>query len=117
MQKEPPDYPRKIELLEASVAHQVAVGDKRESEKARLLQRNRRLIGIVEELTSEKQVLLAEKQVWAEERFLLLEQVDLCKAIQQARQISEDANEATAILHAIIFHDRDSKRQKTTTAA
>jgi hypothetical protein len=113
MPRETPDYPRKIELLEASVAHNSVRSDMEERKRAQLLHENLRLARIVEELTEEKQAHITEKQVWADERALLKEQVDLCKAINKAHQIAEDAHESTAILHAMIFHDRESKRQKT----
>lgn len=120
----PQDYQNEIKSLRAALAHKTALCDKVEGQKAYQTREIRRLSRELEEQTElntqlreEKAVLhntqIQEKQAWIREKVTLLEQVDLCKALTQAKQICDSAQETSAIFTSMIEQERASKRQRT----
>jgi hypothetical protein len=109
-----PDYQKEIEMLKQKLAHKTALCDKIEGQKAYQTREIRKQAMEIDGLRDEKIIHQMEKQAWMSEKASLLEQVDLCKAITQAKQMSEAAQEATAVLASMITSDRMSKRTRNT---
>jgi hypothetical protein len=109
-----PDYQKEIEMLKQKLAHKTALCDKIEGQKAYQTREIRKQAMEIDGLRDEKIIHQMEKQAWMSEKASLLEQVDLCKAITQAKQMSEAAQEATAVLSSMITSDRMSKRTRNT---
>ena len=113
--KEIADYQKEIEQLKHKLAHKTALLDKLEVEKeyhTRLLNQKDVLIAKLEEDQCNH---VKEKHAWAHREAALLEQVDLCKAITQAKKMTEDAQEDLSVLEELIksvYSERNSKRQR-----
>jgi hypothetical protein len=101
-----PDYQKEIELLKQKLAHKTALCDKIEGQKAYQTREIRKQAMEIDELKDERIVHMQERQVWANEKAALLEQVDLCKAITQAKRMTEAAQETAAILSSMISSKR-----------
>ena len=104
-----PDYQKEIALLKSQLAHKTALCDRIEGQKAYQTREINKVNGEKEALTRENKRLAAQLQenidTWTKEKFILTEQVDLCKSIGQARQITEE-------LVAFLCEERESKRQR-----
>jgi hypothetical protein len=103
-----PDYQKEIEQLKQKLAHKTALCDKIEGQKAYQTREIRKQAMEIDTLKDERLIHIMEKKAWVDEKAILLEQVDLCKAITQAKQMTE----AAQALSAMIVSERDSKRQR-----
>ena len=103
------DYQREIEMLKSGMDYKTAMCAELREQKAHQTSR------LAMEITQLKQELsnhAKEKADWIIERNLLLEQVDLCKAIKQAKQTTDGVNVIVSTLESMITQDRAAKRQK-----
>ncbi len=114
-----PDYQKEIEILKANLAHKTALCDKIEGQKAyktRIINQQDATIAKMEE---EQHNHIKEKQAWTLREAALLEQIDLCKAVTQAKQMTEDIKQEREIMSihvelftSIINEKRDNKRPR-----
>ena len=104
-----PDYQKEIALLKSQLAHKTALCDRIEGQKAYQTREINKVNGEKDALTRENKRLAAQLQenidTWTKEKFVLTEQVDLCKSIGQARQITEE-------LTTLLYEERENKRQR-----
>lgn len=104
-----PDYQKEIALLKSQLAHKTALCDRIEGQKAYQTREINKVNGEKEALTRENKRLAAQLQenidTWTREKFILTEQVDLCRSIGQARQITEE-------LTTLLYSEHENKRQR-----
>ena len=103
------EYQIEIERLKSGMTYKTALCTELQEQKA--YQTNK----LAMEITQLKQKVsnhAKEKADWIIERSLLLEQVDLCNAIKQAKQMTEGANVIVSTLESMITQNRTAKRQK-----
>lgn len=88
-----PDYQKEIEQLSAKLAHKTREVDRIEGQKGRLTHRINELTalkeGLERQLQSKTEELDRKTIEWQLELASLMEQVNLCKAIEEAKQIKD----------------------------
>lgn len=88
-----PDYQKEIEQLKARLAHKTREVDRIEGQKGRLTHVNNELTAVKEglewQLKRKTEELDRKAMEWQIERATLLEQVNLCKTIEEAKQIKD----------------------------
>ena len=114
-----PDYQKEIEILKANLTHKTALCDKVEGQKAYKTRIINQQDAVIAKMEEEQHIHIKEKQAWTLREAALLEQIDLCKAVTQARQMTEDIKQEREImsihvelLTSIISEKRDNKRPR-----